>query len=56
MILEDIERRLKRLEFVAIVEHQLFIETGKAGQYKKAWKMVKRWNEQRVKLGLAEYW
>jgi len=56
MILETIERRLKRLEIVALVEHQLFIQTGKAGQAKKAWQMVRRWNQRRIELGLSEYW
>jgi hypothetical protein len=55
-LLEQIERRLRRIEFVLIVAEQLSIESGKPVNYRKAWLMVKRWNTSRVRMGLPEYW
>lgn len=55
-LLEQIERRLRRIEIVVIVAEQVSIESGNPPNYRKAWLRVKRWNLNRVRMGLPEYW
>lgn len=58
-LLETIQRRLARLEFIMLTAEQMSFETGGDIDIKLirfAAKKSLQWNRKRVAMGLPEYW
>lgn len=58
-ILETIQRRIARLEFIMLTAEQMSLETGGDVDRKLirfAAKKAIEWNRKRVMIGLPEYW
>jgi hypothetical protein len=58
-LLEKIQRRLDRLEFILTTAEQMTLETGRdvdTDLIRFAAKKAMEWNRKRVAMGLPEYW
>jgi hypothetical protein len=59
MIIENIQRRLDRLDFIMLTAEQFSVETGKPVDIRLvriAAKKALKWNAKRVSMNLPEYW
>ena len=58
-LLEKIQRRLDRLEFILTTAEQMTLETGRdvdTDLIRFATEKAMEWNHKRVEMGLPEYW